>query len=83
MADRRQELFTLFRNTAKVAPSEACAHVAARLQSALTAATPSVQVRSARGGRGLGFSGSRVVSSLVSAGIRSVYFGIRGGSSPI
>ena len=44
MADRRQELFTLFRNTAKVAPAETVAFVADRLQSALTNPASSVQV---------------------------------------
>lgn len=43
MGERRQELFILFRNTAKVAPSQACTYLATRLQAAFTASS-SVQV---------------------------------------
>ena len=43
MGERRQELFILFRNTAKVAPSQACTYVAARLQAAFSTSS-SVQV---------------------------------------
>ena len=43
LADKRQELFTLFRNAAKVAPAEAGRFVAERLGRALADASASVQ----------------------------------------
>ena len=43
LAEKRQELFTLFRNTAKVAPNEAAAFVGERLGRVLGDASSSVQ----------------------------------------
>jgi len=43
LAEKRQELFTLFRNAAKVAPSEAGSFVAERLERVLADASASVQ----------------------------------------
>ena len=43
LAEKRQELFTLFRNAAKVAPAEAGGFVAERLERALADASASVQ----------------------------------------
>ena len=43
LAEKRQELFTLFRNAAKVAPAEAGSFVAERLERVLAGASASVQ----------------------------------------